>query len=166
MNRLPCVCTFSDKRFIVRWNPHEESMIFLNYSALLYAQYYTLQITVHRPFIPSPRKPSRTSFPSLAICTNAARSTIHVLDVQFQRAQRCPKTNEVRVIFMPPFLRLVFMCQQYHHSLSPIQALFTAGMVLFLNIWGGRRIGSVSDFGKDIQDLHKVVCMMEKIGTR
>ncbi len=61
-------------------------MLFLNQSASLYASYYALQISVHRPFIPSPRKPSSLTFPSLAICTNAARSCIHVLDLQYKRA--------------------------------------------------------------------------------
>jgi hypothetical protein len=59
--------------------------VFVNQSALLYSSYYSLQITVHRPFIPMPRKPSPLSFPSLAICTNAARSCIHVLDKQYSR---------------------------------------------------------------------------------
>ncbi|KAI0298023.1 fungal-specific transcription factor domain-containing protein [Multifurca ochricompacta] len=48
-------------------------------SASLHSHYYHLQILVHRPFIPTPRKPSPLSFPSLAICTNAARSCAHVL---------------------------------------------------------------------------------------
>ncbi|KAI0289724.1 hypothetical protein BC826DRAFT_591621 [Russula brevipes] len=55
-------------------------------SASLYSHYYHLQILVHRPFIPSPRKPSPLSFPSLAICTNAARSCAHVVDLQRRRA--------------------------------------------------------------------------------
>ncbi len=57
----------------------------MNQSATLYAHYYLLQICIHRPFIPSPRKPSRLTFPSLAICTNAARSCAHVLDVQMKK---------------------------------------------------------------------------------
>lgn len=68
--------------------------MFFNQSASLYATYYHLQIIVHRPFIPSPRKPTALSFPSLAICTNAARSCIHVLDVQFQRMGR-PLVNSM-----------------------------------------------------------------------
>ena len=74
-----------------------ENLVFLGQSALLYASYYTLQITIHRPFIPSPRKPSPLSFPSLAICTNAARSSIHVLDVQYKRTGMPLFSNQVRV---------------------------------------------------------------------
>ena len=70
---------------IVRWDPTRENILFLNQSANLYANYYQLQIAVHRPFIPSPRKPSPLSFPSLAICTNAARSCVHVTHVVYTR---------------------------------------------------------------------------------
>ena len=80
----------------VRWDPTRENLLFLNQSANLYANYYQLQIAVHRPFIPSPRKPSPLSFPSLAICTNAARSSIHVLDVQYKRTGMPLFSNQVR----------------------------------------------------------------------
>ena len=80
----------------VRWDPTRENLLFLNQSANLHANYYQLQIAVHRPFIPSPRKPSPLSFPSLAICTNAARSCIHVLDVQYNRAGQPLFSNQVR----------------------------------------------------------------------
>ena len=80
----------------VRWDPTRENLLFLNQSANLYANYYQLQIAVHRPFIPSPRKPSPLSFPSLAICTNAARSCIHVLDMQYKRAGMPTYSNQAR----------------------------------------------------------------------
>ena len=82
----------------VRWDPTRENLLFLNQSANLYANYYQLQIAVHRPFIPSPRKPSPLSFPSLAICTNAARSSIHVLDVQYKRTGMPLFSNQVRAL--------------------------------------------------------------------
>jgi hypothetical protein len=68
------------------------------------ADHQPAQIRIHRAFIPSPGNqlssvrridvplrpltyiPSRqTTFPSLAICANAARSCAHVLDVQCKR---------------------------------------------------------------------------------
>jgi hypothetical protein len=70
---------------LVRWDPHREDTEFFRQSAILYANYYHLQILVHRPFIPSPRKPSALSFPSLAICTNAARSCSHLVDYSRER---------------------------------------------------------------------------------
>ena len=81
----------------MRWDPNRENILFLNQSAFLYSQYYQLQIAVHRPFIPSPRKPSPLSFPSLAICTNAARSCTHVLDVPYQRSKMVLVYNQVCV---------------------------------------------------------------------
>ena len=81
----------------MRWDPTRENLLFLTQSANLYANYYQLQIAVHRPFIPSPRKPSPLSFPSLAICTNAARSCIHVLDMQYKRAGMPTYSNQARL---------------------------------------------------------------------
>lgn len=72
----------------VRWDPHQENILFFIQSANLYALYYNMHITVHRRFIPSRGKPSRFPFPSLAICANAARSCVQVLDVMSKRIQK------------------------------------------------------------------------------
>lgn len=94
VDSVPDHCTFSSTLLfptlilsttIVRWDPHREDPIFFRQSAILYANYYHLQILVHRPFIPSPKKPSSLSFPSLAICTNAARSCSHLVDYSRDR---------------------------------------------------------------------------------
>ncbi|KAI0787277.1 fungal-specific transcription factor domain-containing protein [Fomes fomentarius] len=119
----------------LRWDPTREDLLFLNQSANLYANYYQLQIAVHRPFIPSPRKPSPLSFPSLAICTNAARSCIHVLDVQYKRSGAPTFFNQM--------------------------ALFTGGIVLLLNIWGGKRSGLSTDPAKEMADVHKCMKMLK-----
>jgi hypothetical protein len=119
---------------LVRWNPHIEDDVFFRQSALLYANYYHLQILVHRPFIPSPRKPSSLSFPSLAICTNAARSCSHLVD--YSRERLGPVLPHLTVIQSrrngvgPPADRFV-----------PQMSIFTSGVVLLLNIWGGKRSG-------------------------
>ncbi|KAH9847217.1 fungal-specific transcription factor domain-containing protein [Lenzites betulinus] len=121
----------------LRWDPNRENLLFLNQSANLYAHYYQLQIAVHRPFIPSPRKPSPLSFPSLAICTNAARSCIHVLDLQYRRAGGPTYFNQM--------------------------SLFTAGIVLLLNIWGGKRSGLATDPAKEMADVHKCMKMLKML---
>ncbi|RPD72366.1 hypothetical protein L226DRAFT_546928 [Lentinus tigrinus ALCF2SS1-7] len=121
----------------LRWDPTRENLLFLNQSANLYANYYQLQIAVHRPFIPSPRKPSPLSFPSLAICTNAARSCIHVLDLQYKRAGMPTYSNQM--------------------------SLFTAGIVLLLNIWGGKRSGLSTDPAKEMADVHKCMKMLRAL---
>ena len=81
--------------YTVKWDPDRQHKLFMNQSASLYANYYLAQVCVHRPFIPSPRKPSRLPFPSLTICTNAARSCTHVLDVQFQKTGDSVLLNRV-----------------------------------------------------------------------
>ncbi|OBZ66208.1 hypothetical protein A0H81_13860 [Grifola frondosa] len=122
----------------LRWDPNRENILFLNQSAHLYASYYQLQISVHRPFIPSPRKPSPLSFPSLAICTNAARSCTHVLDIQYKRS-----------------------APLFHNQM----ALFTAGIVLLLNIWGGKRSGLTTDPAKEMADVHKCMKILKALDS-
>ncbi|KAH7926384.1 hypothetical protein BV22DRAFT_1063146 [Leucogyrophana mollusca] len=119
----------------LRWDPNRERTPFFLQSCCLYASYYHLQILIHRPFIPSPRKPSPLSFPSLAICTNAARSCSHVIDIYRRR------TGEA-----VPYLQM---------------SAFTAGIVLLLNIWGGKRSGLSTDPAKEMADVHKCMSVLK-----
>ncbi|THU96982.1 hypothetical protein K435DRAFT_778274 [Dendrothele bispora CBS 962.96] len=71
----------------LQWDKKHDSQLFFSQSALLYSIYYWIQIQVHRPFIPRPgQDKSVLSFPSLAICTNAARSCIRVCESHCRRA--------------------------------------------------------------------------------
>ncbi|KZT39109.1 hypothetical protein SISSUDRAFT_1003901 [Sistotremastrum suecicum HHB10207 ss-3] len=115
----------------LKWDPQREDPLFFDQSVSLYATYYHLQILIHRPFIPTPRKPSPLSFPSLAICTNAARSCSHVVDIQRRRTQA-----------LAPQLQ---------------SCIFTSGIVLLLNIWGAKKSGLYGEPSKQMQDVHK--CM-------
>ena len=88
-------CLFKKRNFDlmmcqpVRWEPLQDNEIFYDQSVVLYATYHHLQISIHRSFIPSPHKPSpMTPFPSMAICTNAARACSHVIDVTKRRSRR------------------------------------------------------------------------------
>ncbi|KAF8919354.1 fungal-specific transcription factor domain-containing protein [Mucidula mucida] len=116
----------------LRWDPHREDEIFFNQSVALYTEYYNIQILIHKPFIPSPRNTSPLTFPSLAICTNAARSCSHIVDIQRQRG----------------FL--------WGQSFSALNA-FAAAIVLLLNIWGGKRSRMNLNPVKEMLDVHK--CM-------
>ncbi|KAL0953207.1 hypothetical protein HGRIS_004462 [Hohenbuehelia grisea] len=124
----------------LRWDPNREDPLHFNQSVALYSSYYHLQILIHRPFIPSPRKPSPLSFPSLAICTNAARSCSHIVDVQRHRTG----------------------VSQPHIQM----AVFTAGIVLLLNIWGGKRSGLSTDPKKEMADVHKCMAVLKKSELR
>ena len=68
---------------VVRWDPEKEDELFLAQAASLKASYYNYQIAIHRSFASSS---SRSHSPlSSIVCTNAARSSIQVLDVLYKR---------------------------------------------------------------------------------
>ncbi|KZV94714.1 hypothetical protein EXIGLDRAFT_748493 [Exidia glandulosa HHB12029] len=124
----------------LRWDPGREDVRWFDQSALLYCAYYHLQILIHRPFIPSPKKPSPLSFPSLAICTNAARSCSHVLDTQMRRSN----------VVMP------WQCV----------SAFTSGIVLLLNIWGVKKSATSPDAASQMQDVHKCMNVLSQVEKR
>ncbi|KIJ13153.1 hypothetical protein PAXINDRAFT_100848 [Paxillus involutus ATCC 200175] len=127
----------------LRWDPtRETNSPFFMQSSALYTNYYLIQIYIHRPFIPSPGKLSLISFPSLAICTNAARSCSHVIDVYKRRS---------RASFMSPFLQ------------TPA---FTAGIVLAFNIWGGKQSGLSIDPEKEMADVGKCMSVLKRLENR
>ncbi|KAJ7116202.1 fungal-specific transcription factor domain-containing protein [Mycena crocata] len=136
----------------LRWDLHQSNQVFLDQSAALYTCYYhgfyvccnprvalimgAAQIMIHRPFIRGPGKEasSSTSFPSLAICANAARSCGHVMDVQTRRGRG--------LLFLP----------------NVIDALFDSAVVLLINVWsitGGRNF--LKDFDRASADVHNCV---------
>lgn len=80
----------------VRWDPNRENDDFFNQSVSLFTSFYHVQILIHRPFIPSPSKPSALEVPSLAICTNAARVCSHIVDIQGKRNPMPPPQILVR----------------------------------------------------------------------
>ncbi|KAM5543320.1 hypothetical protein V8D89_003194 [Ganoderma adspersum] len=116
----------------LKWDPNRENEVFMNQSCTLYATYYWLQICVHRPFI-SPSKANRLPFPSLTICTNAARSATHVMETQFKKNGKALILNRL--------------------------PLFTAGLVLLFNLWGGKRTGLSSEVA--MADVHKCMHMLK-----
>ncbi|KIJ21009.1 hypothetical protein PAXINDRAFT_165809 [Paxillus involutus ATCC 200175] len=125
----------------LRWDPTgDANSPFFMQSSVLYSSYYMIQISIHRPFIYSPRKSSPPSFPSLSICTNAARSCSHVIDVYNQRSR-----------LAIPFLQM---------------PAFTAGIVLVLNIWGGKRSGLSTDPSKEMADVHKCMAALKRCEKR
>ncbi|KAJ7091185.1 fungal-specific transcription factor domain-containing protein [Mycena epipterygia] len=105
----------------LRWDP-QRTGVFFDQSAMLHTMYYQLQITIHRPYI---HKPTLLAFPSLAICTSAARSAIHVVDVWLNRMQR---------VALP-------------HMQT---AVFISGVILLLNLFGVKRAGLPIDVGKEL----------------
>ncbi|KII84200.1 hypothetical protein PLICRDRAFT_118583 [Plicaturopsis crispa FD-325 SS-3] len=110
----------------LRWDPTREDELFFNQSASLYSSYYYVQILVHRPFIPSPHKVSPLSLPSLAICTNAARSCIRMVIRQYDRF---PDSSSIQFSLVRLFSSCVVLLlnarddKQSGPSINSIQAM-------------------------------------------
>ena len=45
-------------------------------------------------------------------------------------------------------------------------ALFAAGIVLLLNIWGGKRSGVATDPAREMEDVHKAMKMLKSMERR
>ncbi|KAI0058762.1 hypothetical protein BV25DRAFT_1196308 [Artomyces pyxidatus] len=125
----------------LRWDPTRENITHFLQSAALHASYYFVQITIHRPFIPSSRKPSCLSFPSLAICANAARACSHVADAQRRRMPNATSPN----FQLPSFI---------------------SGVILLLSLWGAKRSGVHLDASREMQDVQKCMLLLESAESR
>ncbi|KAJ3749683.1 fungal-specific transcription factor domain-containing protein [Lentinula detonsa] len=117
----------------LKWDPNRENIRHFNESVVLYTTYYGIQIVVHRPFIPHPGEDHHSGIPSLAICANAARSCLHIIEVQQQR-----KTN---VIFIP----------------GVMMALFNSAIVLLVNMWRGKHFVGSSSSSKELADVYRAI---------
>ncbi|KAF7354319.1 Zn(2)-C6 fungal-type domain-containing protein [Mycena venus] len=140
----------------LRWNPdrpltdkeNDNEKIFFDQSAALYCNSYLAQILIHRPFIPSVRGSEGVafkSFPSLTICNNAARACSHVAEAHHRRRPHNPL----------PFAQT---------------AIFTSGIVLLLNIWGGNREraggGRVRVQDAELSDVHRCINVLRAYNER
>ncbi|KAG6853776.1 hypothetical protein C0991_001487 [Blastosporella zonata] len=123
----------------LRWDPTSTNKLFLKQSATLYATYYHLQIFVHRPFIPSFRNKSKTTFPSLAICTNAARSCCHVMEIQSRTTLPVPTLHVTA---------------------------FISAVVLLLNIWSGKRSGVAPHPQRELHDVQRSLNLLKACERR
>ncbi|KAJ7079144.1 fungal-specific transcription factor domain-containing protein [Mycena belliarum] len=121
----------------LRWDS-ERTGVFFDQSAALHTLYYWLQITIHRPYI---HKLTPLAFPSLAICTSAARSAIHVMDVWQNKLQRVA----------PPYMQIT---------------TFISGVILILNLFGVKRAGLPIDVGKELAHVTTSLRILKSFETR
>ncbi|KAF7428246.1 hypothetical protein PC9H_007467 [Pleurotus ostreatus] len=125
----------------LRWNPRCEDRDTCALSANLFCTYYYTQILVHRPFISGSLHASGLSFPSLAICVNAARSCAHLLDAYISLG----------------FLTAAPTCQM---------VAFTSGIILLINIWGAKKSRISFRADKEMADVRKLMHVLQTHGTR
>ncbi|KAJ3739033.1 fungal-specific transcription factor domain-containing protein [Lentinula detonsa] len=116
----------------IRWDPHRQNSLFFIQSASLYSCYYWVLIQIHRPliFVPGKGRGSGMKYSSLAVCANAARSCVHVLDRLHSRGGR-------------------------HAYPSTHVSIFNSAIILLLNLWGGRKLGLATDPIRDMADVDK-----------
>ncbi|KAJ7032619.1 fungal-specific transcription factor domain-containing protein [Mycena alexandri] len=116
----------------LRWDPERQDLVFFNQSVALHCKYHHLQIYIHRRFIPLLRKSGPTGLPSLAVCTSAARACANMVDIQRRRMNSVP-------------------------TMINLLPAFTAGIVLLLNVWSGKRMGVMLDPSREMVNVRK--CM-------
>ncbi|KAJ3931702.1 MAG: fungal-specific transcription factor domain-containing protein [Lentinula lateritia] len=123
----------------VRWDPKRKDPVFRQQSVILYTTYYWVQ--VHKAFIPRPGQEAILTFPSLAICANAARCCIHASELQ------SPKI---------PVLPI--------HVLTP---LFSAGIVLLLKLWRAKHTPDIGvDSEKELKALYECFDLLSNFSQR
>ncbi|KAJ3907025.1 fungal-specific transcription factor domain-containing protein [Lentinula edodes] len=111
----------------LKWDPNREDGLFHRQSCILYCFYYWTQIQIHKQFIPRSNEPSMLKFPSLAICANASRSVIRVLEV----------IERLNFEILPNFT-------------SPV---YVAAIVLLMNVWRNKYSLIPQDTCKDMDDV-------------
>lgn len=127
----------------LRWDPTRSDPRLFEHSAVLYAHYYYVQILIHRPFIPTRKHPESVGFPSLAICSNAARSISNVLDAVLRRGRQLGR--------LPG------------HAMSISFALpaGTAAIVLLMNVYAVRQ--REQERQRCLNDVKRVIAAMKEM---
>ncbi|KAG8991849.1 hypothetical protein FRB94_012217 [Tulasnella sp. JGI-2019a] len=122
----------------LRWDPYM-GPTFYQQAATLRITFYYIQITIHHPLIQLSSFPRRAmSLPSLAVCTNAARSAAHILGTTMDM----PST--------PVFV---------HTSLL-------SGLVLMISIWEAQKSGLNVDTTRQIADVHTCLRYLKRWENR
>ncbi|KAJ4480243.1 fungal-specific transcription factor domain-containing protein [Lentinula aciculospora] len=115
----------------LKWDPHRTDNVLFSQTVCLHSNYYWVQIQLHRLFI-RPGPLSAGNFPSLAICTNAARSYIHILQAYDAR----PEMPVIAAYIAPVFM---------------------AAIMLLINLWTSLRQKTSYDPRKDMADVYTCV---------
>ncbi|KAE9405038.1 hypothetical protein BT96DRAFT_1015953 [Gymnopus androsaceus JB14] len=124
----------------LKWDPNRPDDILFAQTVMMHSNYYWVQIQIHKMFI-RPGLLSTENFPSLAICTNASRAYIHILDAYMAR----------------PGMPLV------PNYIAPI---FAAATMLLINLWTSIRVKYSYDPRNDMTDVSNCLKHLAKFETR
>ncbi|KAE9383335.1 hypothetical protein BT96DRAFT_1009337 [Gymnopus androsaceus JB14] len=124
----------------LKWDPNRPDDVLFAQTVMMHSNYYWVQIQIHKMFI-RPGLLSTGNFPSLAICTNASRAYIHILDAYMAR----------------PGMPLL------PYYVGPI---FVAATMLLINLWTSIRVKSSYDPRNDMTDVSNCLKHLAKLETR
>ncbi|KAH7105237.1 fungal-specific transcription factor domain-containing protein [Auriculariales sp. MPI-PUGE-AT-0066] len=96
------------------WDPRRKNLHWLRQSAVLHLIYHDVQLLLHRPFMFS----KTLGLPSLAICTNAARSSISIMENQTELNGLCDHL-QAPLIFDSAIVLLLDMWQKMNATRQP-----------------------------------------------
>ncbi|KAG7096472.1 hypothetical protein E1B28_003904 [Marasmius oreades] len=131
----------------LKWDPDNPDPVFFQQSATLYAIYHWVQIQIHRPFIPRPGQEPILPFPSLEICCNAARKTIHIIERLHARMDKAMAVLESVTFIVSP--------------------LFTSTLILLLSIWRPKSGSeSTSESSKGMEVVYRSMKLIQKYESR
>ncbi|THU81703.1 hypothetical protein K435DRAFT_841203 [Dendrothele bispora CBS 962.96] len=117
----------------LQWDQPHQNDIFFSQSTFLWSWYYFVQIQVHRKFIPGPGHVSNLPFPSLTICTNAARSSIRVIEAHCRH----------KIMNFGFYLCVT---------------LLNSALMLAINLWRNVNMNSPHfDIEKEVGEIHKCI---------
>ncbi|KAK4687480.1 hypothetical protein P7C73_g2646, partial [Tremellales sp. Uapishka_1] len=128
----------------LRWDPSRQNQTLFGQSAILFAHYHYCQILIHRPFIRTNRHPlQNVKFPSLAICSNAARSIANILDAVLRRARQLGTLpgRSIDVCFTLPAM--------------------TAAAILLIGVYSGQQHAAERE--KTLQDVRKCIFATQEV---
>jgi hypothetical protein len=94
-----------NSEILVRWDPSREDPKDLLQSANVMSLFYFTQIMVHRPFMTRTDKAAPLAYPSLAICTNAARSAARLAAILMRRMPAKVKMGPGLLVSCPTRIR-------------------------------------------------------------
>ncbi|KIY66585.1 hypothetical protein CYLTODRAFT_398534 [Cylindrobasidium torrendii FP15055 ss-10] len=124
----------------LRWDPHADRQ-YSSQSLVLHSWFYNLQILTHRHFLLAPEG-SPTAFPSLAICTTAARTILNMAHRQRQAEDSAG-------------FSLCFM------------TVLSGAIVLLLNVWSNRDSKRAAHgIGSVLADVEKAMDVMNFLESR
>ncbi|KAK1222311.1 Gypsy retrotransposon integrase-like protein 1 [Marasmius sp. AFHP31] len=130
----------------LKWDPKMSNPVFFQQSSMLYCTYHWVQVQVHRPFIPRPGQDPILPFPSMAICSNATRKTIHILQTLQTRLDR-------GMIALETGSNLMI-------------SLFVSALILLVGIWRQQRTEFGPESKQDLRDVYRCIELIQRYEPR